>query len=138
MLETKPVGMATRNNFYNFCIAFESSLTPSELKRQLNKIEIIMGRDRKDENRSEKDRPMDLDIAYRTDAANPTLPPMDFEIEPWVRPLLDDLFQYVGLLAESPTLKQEFLREVVVENTKVGQRPTTLPSNAPDFSETDE
>ena len=62
IIRTAPVGMKSKNEFLNLCVAIRSNISLEELKNITNDIEIRLGRDRRDPFRRVKDRPADLDI----------------------------------------------------------------------------
>lgn len=57
-----PVSMKSQRVFLNSLAIISSDLNKEEVKAELNKIEIQLGRDRQDPQRSEKDRTADIDI----------------------------------------------------------------------------
>lgn len=61
-VKTKPVGMKNASDFLNSLSIITTQLPPAEVKKCLNTIEINLGRDRSDPNRSKKDRVADIDI----------------------------------------------------------------------------
>ena len=72
-ITTKPVGMNTNHPFLNALFILETALTPTALKAEFNKIEVLLGRDRSDPLCSVKDRPIDIDILGELDE-NPEVP----------------------------------------------------------------
>lgn len=62
LIRTEPVELSTCNRFINGLFSFRSELEPSLVKTIFNRLEMSHGRNRNDPHRSEKDRPLDLDI----------------------------------------------------------------------------
>ncbi len=66
-VRTIPDKIVTNNYFLNSVAIVRSSLDPQDFKRVLNSIEIALGRDRNDPEKSLKDRTADIDIlGYNT------------------------------------------------------------------------
>jgi len=63
---TRPQNMATHNVFLNSAAIIQSHLPHKEVKNILNAIEISLGRDRSDPEKSIKDRTADIDILFCT------------------------------------------------------------------------
>ncbi|MDV6314871.1 2-amino-4-hydroxy-6-hydroxymethyldihydropteridine diphosphokinase [Idiomarina sp. HP20-50] len=61
-IPTSPVDINTDNAFLNALFIIETPMTAGELKREFNRIEEALGRDRSDPERSLKDRTIDIDI----------------------------------------------------------------------------
>ena len=67
---TKPENINTRNVFMNTIMIIQSELDKITVKKKLESIEEILGRDREDPERSLKDRTCDIDIlkhSYKLD-----------------------------------------------------------------------
>ena len=61
-IHTLPEKLETENHFLNAVAIIRCELDSQALKSQLNEIEMKLGRNRKDPDRSNKDRPADIDI----------------------------------------------------------------------------
>lgn len=61
--ETEPWGMDTKTWFVNAVVEVKTKYTPQELLKACQRIEIQLGRDRKDSNTYE-DRTIDIDILF--------------------------------------------------------------------------
>ncbi len=64
LIETSPYGMTDQADFLNGCLELETLLTPEELLRELNRIELEAGRERKIH---WGPRTLDLDILFYDD-----------------------------------------------------------------------
>lgn len=62
VIETDPVGFVSDHKFLNACVAIDTSLTPQELLRATQEIELAMGRTEKSAGQEYKDRLIDIDI----------------------------------------------------------------------------
>ena len=63
IIETKPVEFCSSNNFYNFAVLLESSLSPIKLLNAIKKIEFEMGREKDSASIGYfSDRIIDIDI----------------------------------------------------------------------------
>ena len=82
-ITTKPVGMNTNHPFLNALFILETALTPTALKAEFNKIEVLLGRDRSDPLCSVKDRPIDIDILGELDESP--------EVPDYLQQLIPDL-----------------------------------------------
>lgn len=65
---TKPVDIVTDNTFLNSLAVVLTAFSPVEVKQELNKIELFLGRDRSDPQCSTKDRSADIDVLGCEDA----------------------------------------------------------------------
>jgi 2-amino-4-hydroxy-6-hydroxymethyldihydropteridine diphosphokinase len=97
IIKTKAAGFQSSQYFLNLCVRFFSPLSSVELKSQLEKIEEALGRDRTDPNRKLKDRPADLDILFALEANDQTVASQLLPKEPYIRPTVIDLLQYLGI-----------------------------------------
>lgn len=61
-IPTSPVDIKTDKTFLNALFIINTAMNANELKREFNKIEELLGRDRSDPQRSIKDRTIDIDI----------------------------------------------------------------------------
>ncbi len=61
-VHTKPENMQTRHDFINSLAVIKSQLAAEQVKACLNSIEVSLGRDRDNPQRSVKDRTADIDI----------------------------------------------------------------------------
>ena len=62
MLETAPVGFASKHKFLNMCLELQTELPPYELLEGCEQIERDLGRTRKSVNGNYHDRRIDIDI----------------------------------------------------------------------------
>ena len=66
--ETAPWGFPSENNFWNQVIYSETNFEPEALLKEIHQIEILFGRDRKnDKSSGYSSREMDIDILYFDD-----------------------------------------------------------------------
>lgn len=63
-IESEPWGFCSRNTFVNCVVAFETTLTPTELLDATEEIEKNLGRTQKSTNGQYGDRPIDIDILF--------------------------------------------------------------------------
>ena len=61
---TSPENIKSKNEFINTLIILKSDFDSVSLKNIFNDIEILLGRDRRDKDRSVKDRVCDIDIIF--------------------------------------------------------------------------
>lgn len=106
---TEPVGMPTSARFINTVLVLHCPFNPGELKPRFESIEIHLGRDRTDPDRSRKDRVCDIDILQ----AEPRfrLETRHAITEPYLQPVLD------GAAAPAP---------VTVYGSGLPERPATI------------
>ena len=67
-IETEPWGFQSTNTFLNTAVAYETSLTPTELLAATQEIERTLGRTTKSIDGTYSDRPIDIDILLYDDA----------------------------------------------------------------------
>lgn len=106
ILETAPVGMQDGSSaFYNLCVAFEADVKAVDLKADLVGIEVALGRDRQNPNRSKLARPIDLDIVFQLPAATNTIQPGRIPPEDYIRAPLADVLAELGIAHDiQPTI----------------------------------
>ena len=61
-IETEPWGFQSTNTFLNTAVAYETSLTPTELLAATQEVERTLGRTTKSIDGTYSDRPIDIDI----------------------------------------------------------------------------
>ena len=67
-IETEPWGFQSTNTFLNTAVAYETSLTPTELLAATQEVERTLGRTTKSIGGAYSDRPIDIDILLYDDA----------------------------------------------------------------------
>ena len=86
-IRTQPENMHTSNEFYNSVVLISTTHDNISLKKKLNNIEVSLGRNRDDPNRSIKDRPADIDILKSHNAPLSSSAPISAE-ESYVQTVL--------------------------------------------------
>lgn len=67
LIETKPWGFSSPNDFINSCICVSTTLSPHQVLRETQRIERDMGRILKSQNGEYHDRIIDIDILLYDD-----------------------------------------------------------------------
>lgn len=96
VIQTDPVGVAGAP-FLNAAAAISAQLSPAELKALLNAVEASLGRDRAAPSSKTRSRPADLDILFPLDPAAASVAPELLPPEPYVRPMLLELLEALGV-----------------------------------------
>lgn len=128
---TQPVGL-TGGDFLNLAAGLTSADSARQLKQQFNRIEAELGRDRADPARSQKSRPIDLDILFSLPPEAASVDARFLPPEAYVRPLLLELLDFLGIRHGQPA---DFLPagvEIPLPGLTVGRQPLTICQN-PDF-----
>lgn len=97
VVRTEPKGFDSTLIFFNQAAKIETALDAKALKEQLVKIEVQLGRDRKDPNRKLKDRPADIDILFQLAPGERRIAVSLLPPEPYVRPTLLELIHFLEL-----------------------------------------
>lgn len=129
ILQTTPVGVEGAP-FLNVPASFDSSLPPPELKALCNTIEASLGRDRTDPASKRKSRTADLDILFWLDDGATTAPAQLLPPEPYIRPILLELLDYVGIATTfaPPALPPGVA--LTLDGLSLGEAPLTLTHTA--------
>ncbi len=126
IIKTKAAGFQSMQYFLNLSVRFFSPLSSVALKSQLEKIEEALGRDRTDPNRKLKDRPADLDILFTTEAHGEKVASHLLPTEPYIRPTVIDLLQYLGM-DDNTTLHIPYeIMSLPYKNQFIGLQPMTI------------
>lgn len=109
-LKTEPWGFKSDNTFLNAVALFETALTPTQLLRTTQQIELQMGRTTKSRNHQYHDRIIDIDILFYDDIClqtpELTLPHAEIEQRDFVlKPLAEIAPDYIH-----PTLHKTISR----------------------------
>ena len=67
IIENEPWGFASENTFLNMVVEIETILSPFEILKETQKIEVLMGRKQKTKNSTYQDRLIDIDIILYDD-----------------------------------------------------------------------
>lgn len=95
---TEPWGFESQNNFLNACVKVSTNLTPRQLLKATQSIEIMMGRKEKSHNGQYHDRLIDIDILLYDDVdikepdltiPHPLMHERDFVMKP-LREIIDN------------------------------------------------
>lgn len=100
--QTAPVDIegGKGGEFLNLVVRLRVTQTLTDLKVHFNAIEVDLGRDRQDPDRKHHDRTADLDILFTLPAGATHLPgSVTLPTEEYLRPQLDALLRYVGVVA---------------------------------------
>lgn len=102
-----PIGMQSNAPFLNLVVYVETRLTAAALKKQLNQIEISLGRDRAAIDSKTTDRTADIDIlqAFTPATAKQAQPAMVTD-EYFLYPLLAELFACLAQQAVPEVLQK--------------------------------
>jgi 2-amino-4-hydroxy-6-hydroxymethyldihydropteridine diphosphokinase len=95
IVQTEPVGMTSRNTFYNLVAYLETPIKAGALKTQFNKMEESFGRNRADPLSAVKDRPLDLDILVQIHPAI-DWPTFLNETDSYYRPLVAEMIAHLA------------------------------------------
>ena len=107
IIETEAKGFDSKRSFLNLAARIQTSLSPLELKKQLNQIETDLGRDRNDPLSKKKDRVADIDILFSKETSNNLINQEDLPPEPYVRPFVIELLAYLNIrIPEKPNFNQ--------------------------------
>jgi 2-amino-4-hydroxy-6-hydroxymethyldihydropteridine diphosphokinase len=132
VVATAPVGVAADTPFYNGVVCLRSALQPVTLKTRLIAIETGLGRDRERCGQDCAEVPADLDVLCRL---APGSQPRAAQLpsEPYFRPLVLELWAYLGLMLPCPRLAIAGGVPLSVLGQGCGLRPTRLvnPRRAP-------
>lgn len=127
IVETAPVGMPPGTDpFLNLVVRIRTIRDRQGLKRELNAIERQLGRDRSDPRRSKLDRQADMDILFVVTPGDPPLDLQRLPTEPYVRPLLLELLEWLGMV---PTVTMPDLPAAVtlsLDPLVIGDQPRSL------------
>lgn len=126
IIKTKAAGFKSTQYFLNLSVQFFSPLFIAELKSQLEKIEEALGRDRTDPDRKLKDRPADLDILFSLETREQIVESHLLPPEPYVRPTVIDLLQYLDVAVEAPLRIPYEIISLPYKNHLIGLQPITL------------
>ena len=126
IIESEPINIVGGQKFLNLSVGLRSSLAPAALKERFNQIEIALGRDRSATARKILAREADLDIMIRLAAEQKEVRPDLLPPEPFLRPALLELIDYLELTCpeQVPSLRPGVV--VKVAEVEVGLRPLTL------------
>lgn len=95
---TEPWGFESQNSFLNACVKVSTNLTPRQLLKATQSIEIMMGRKEKSHNGQYHDRLIDIDILLYDDVdikepdltiPHPLMHERDFVMKP-LREIIDN------------------------------------------------
>jgi 2-amino-4-hydroxy-6-hydroxymethyldihydropteridine diphosphokinase len=126
VVETESVGVDGGGRFLNLAVAFEVGLDEAALKREMVGYEEVFGRDRGDPARKHKPRPLDLDILFELETGETTIPAERIPAEPYARPVVLELLDYLGLRCPIAVPAMSRGVEIDVGNLWVGAEPATL------------
>ncbi len=126
IIKTKAAGFKSSQYFLNLSLRFFSELSSAELKRTLEKIEEALGRDRTDPDRKLKDRSADLDILFSLETREQMVESHLLPPEPYVRPTVIDLLQYLDIAVEAPLRIPYEIISLPYRNHLIGLQPITL------------
>lgn len=124
VLSIPPVGMNSHHDFLNMVVFIETSMDQDSLKSLCNEIETQLGRDRSDPASKTKDRPADLDILFKINAAEDlNTPANQITDEYFLYPLLNEVCTYLS--GETGFVKQSGCL-IHSANLTFGQTATTI------------
>ncbi len=126
VIETESVGVEEGGRFLNLAVGFQVDLDGARLKRELVGYEEAFGRDRDDPERKRRPRPLDLDILFEIDAEGTSVAAERIPGEPYARPVVLELLEYLGLSCPVPAAVLSRGVELDVGGLWVGDAPATL------------
>lgn len=134
IVQTAPVGVPGGEPFLNLTVSLSSSLSPTELKETFNQIESSLGRDRTDERRKYKSRPMDLDILFWLTAGETAVTTTQLPPEPYIRPMLLELLTWLHISHPEPTPTLPPGVPLRINGRLIGAHPTTIHHHHPAYT----
>ena len=126
IIQTKPIGIKSYNNFLNLVVFISTKKSRSELKTYFNKIETKLGRDRTDINRKYKDRTADLDILLEIVEKSEFIFEQNIPEEPYVKPILIELINFLGIKPSIRTISLPEGVEIFIKGISLGKAPATI------------
>ena len=126
VLQTQPMGIASRLPFLNAVAYLRNGLSAEQLKRHLNMVEGQLGRDRSDPERGKKDRAIDLDVLL---SMQPDLAEIRYEqvpAETYYRPQMLELIHALGFDCCISAENEGDAVEIEFEGCQVGSRPVRI------------
>ena len=127
ILVTAPVEIESESLFLNLAACFSSPLSQSALKERLNRLEVLLGRDRGDPLRKVKDRSIDLDILFSLQdggEGQQQAPPLPEE--PYLRPQVQELLEYLDRPCDPSSAPLPTGKPLALETLTIGQGPRTI------------
>lgn len=109
VIETEPEELSTDNKFLNTLVILHSKQNEIEIKHSFNSLEERLGRDRKDPQRSYKDRAADVDILA-----------CDEEFNPHIFEQFDESYIKQVLAMRIPA------QQILLDGLSLGDRPATI------------
>lgn len=128
IVTTQPVGV-TGGDFLNLVVGLTSPDPARQLKEQFNRIEAELGRDRADPARSQKSRPIDLDILFSLPPEAASVDAQFLPPEAYIRPMLLELLDFLGIRHGQPADLLPDGVEIPLPGVTVGRQPLTLSQN---------
>lgn len=114
VIQTKPEQITTSRSFLNTLIVIRTDLNQTTLKNYCNTLELAAGRDRSDPNRSQKDRPLDIDILAQQSTPDSAI--LQQLTEPYMQAVITSAGS--GMLSSATTIS--------LFGQRLGQRPAAI------------
>lgn len=127
VVQTDPVGVVGAP-FLNAAAAITTDLSPGELKAFLNTVEARLGRDRADPGSKTRSRTADLDIIFPLAPGVVSVPPDLLPREPYVRPMLLELLDALGVTAGAQPAVLASGAPLSLDGLPFGEVPRTFTS----------
>jgi 2-amino-4-hydroxy-6-hydroxymethyldihydropteridine diphosphokinase len=126
VLETQAKGIASKLAFLNAVVYLRTDLTGHDLKERLNDIEGLLGRDRSDPERGQKDRSIDLDVLLSLPLSGVEISVEQVSDESYYRPQMLELIHILGLPCPIPIDPEGDAVEIEFGGTRVGSQPVLI------------
>jgi 2-amino-4-hydroxy-6-hydroxymethyldihydropteridine diphosphokinase len=126
VLETQAKGIESKFSFLNAVVYLRTDLDGRELKRYLNQVEEMLGRDRSDPERGRKDRSIDLDVLLSLRREAREIKGEQVADETYYRPQMLELIHLLGFPCRVPADPVGEAVELDFEGGHVGAIPVQI------------